>query len=147
MHVYIINRRVVHRWQYLCNTYCLHIISLLVIKILIRVVVKIIVSSTFTWARRIFQSSTLPIYSLFTGRPLFLLTNHGDVNLNFYIRGYNNSLHFPVVPILDRDQSYTTPTLLTYSGIRGTCYVGLLCSLLPGVFLCSYCRGRTMKPH
>ena len=29
MHVYIINWRVVHR-QYLCNTYCLHIISLLV---------------------------------------------------------------------------------------------------------------------
>jgi len=23
MHVYIINWRVVHRWQYLCNTYCL----------------------------------------------------------------------------------------------------------------------------
>ena len=29
MHVYIINWRVVHR-QYLCNTYCLHIISFLV---------------------------------------------------------------------------------------------------------------------
>jgi hypothetical protein len=56
MHVYIVNWRVVHRWQYLCNTYCLHIITLLVIKILIRVVVKILVSPTFTWARLIFRS-------------------------------------------------------------------------------------------
>ena len=30
MHVYIMNWRVVHRWQYLRNTYCLHIITLLV---------------------------------------------------------------------------------------------------------------------
>jgi hypothetical protein len=56
MHICIINWRVVHRWQYLCNTYCLHIIILLFIKILSRVVVKILVSPTFTWARLIHSS-------------------------------------------------------------------------------------------
>jgi hypothetical protein len=57
-----------------------------------------------------FLSTSLPIYSLFTGRASFLLTNHEDVSLKFYICGYKNSLHFPVVPILARDQAYSTPT-------------------------------------
>jgi hypothetical protein len=40
----------------ICVTqYCLHIITWLVIKILIRFVVKIIVSPTFIWARLIYK--------------------------------------------------------------------------------------------
>jgi hypothetical protein len=41
----------------MCNTHCLHIITLLVDKILIRVVVNILVSPTFTWARHIHTKS------------------------------------------------------------------------------------------
>jgi hypothetical protein len=60
MHVYIINWRVVHRWQYLCNTYCLHIITLLVeasVPFKLNKPSHKFISPTFTWARLRWSSS------------------------------------------------------------------------------------------